>query len=135
MNAVIRLEDPGEQVQIRQLHEPGRRGAVFVLSGEAPSTAARLAALSEVLGHSAERGYKTVVLHWCCSEPLASEFLGPALNIFLSSTTKGMRVGTVSEHLSDYRVLESLAIECIVSGLNVQHFEDMQRATRWARFL
>lgn len=138
MNAVVRQEsalDPQGQDAIEIHMEASRRGAVYRLDGCAPTTQERLAALGQVLGQAAELEFRSVILSWYCKRPFNSDFIEPAVALLVKADDRSMRMGLVSHYVADDRLLETLAIECIVCGLNVQHFQDIGRAARWARFL
>lgn len=138
MNAVIRQElmhDPRAEPSIQMAVEGNRNGAIYRLEGAAPSTPDRLDALQQVLEVARERGLRSAIVSWNCRSPFTEDFILPAVSTLLSAPSRGLRIGLVSHCVSDDRLLETLAIECIVNGLNVQHFQDIERATRWARFL
>ncbi len=110
-------------------------GAIYTLSGNPASTTERLAALRHALADTDGRKHRAVILNWDYSTPFGDDFIAPALQLFEELAARGHRVGLTSQRTGDERVLETLAIECIVTGLNVQYFREVARATLWARYL
>lgn len=136
MNAIVKPQSFPDQhapgVTIRKL--TGERGALYMLGGDRPHTGEQVAALRHVLGDNDGRKHLGLVLNWDLGAPIADDFSAPALQAFEELAARGHRVGLTSQRPSDERILEALAVDCIVTGLNVQYFRELTRAIAWSRF-
>lgn len=138
MNAVVKPQNtpPAGRTSVVATESPlDGCGELYTLSGESPSTAERLAALRQALADTDGRKHRAVVLNWDYKTPFGDDFVAPALQVFEELAARGHRVALTSQRTGDERVLETLAIECIVTGLNVQYFREVARARLWARYL